>query len=77
MPLFQIIWNIPFLAAGFGLKTLFFAKKGFGKEYVAGLKNGIAISRKNKDRKFKADSGRRYIQVQIQLYRNLYRLLKK
>ena len=77
MPLLQILWNAPFLVAGFGLKALFFTKKGFGREYVAGLKNGITISRKNRDRKFKADSGRRYIQVQLELYRNLYRLLKK
>ena len=77
MPLLQILWNAPFLAVGFGLKALFFAKKGFGREYAAGLKNGISISRKNRDRKFKADSGRRYIQVQLELYRNLYRLLKK
>ena len=38
MPLLQIILNLPFLAAGFLIKFLFFALKGMGKEYLAGIK---------------------------------------
>ena len=34
MPLLQIILNLPFLAAGFLIKFLFFAVKGMGKEYA-------------------------------------------
>ena len=41
MPLFQILLNLPFLLAGFGAKFLFFAGKGFGKEYLAGIRNGF------------------------------------
>lgn len=38
MPLLQIILNLPFLAVGFLIKFLFFAVKGMGKEYAAGIK---------------------------------------
>ena len=38
MPLLQIILNLPFLAAGFLIKFLFFAVKGMGKSMRQGLK---------------------------------------
>ena len=41
MPLIQIILNLPFLVAGFLIKFLFFALKGMGKEYLAGIKKRI------------------------------------
>lgn len=52
MPLLQIILNLPFLVAGFLVKFLFFAVKGMGKEYAAGIKNGFSISMKNKKFRF-------------------------
>lgn len=45
MPLLQIIWNFPLLLLGFSCKALFFATKGFGREYLAGIKNGILYRR--------------------------------
>ena len=48
MPVLQIILNLPFLVAGFGMKILFFSQKGMGREYVAGIKNGFQISHRNK-----------------------------
>lgn len=77
MPFLQIVWNFPLLLIGFSCKALFFAKKGFGREYLAGLKNGIQISRKNKEKKVKADSLGRYIEIQLELYKNIGRFLKK
>lgn len=53
MPLLQILLNLPFLVLGFGVKFLFFAGKGYGREYAAGIKNGFSISRKGK--KFRSD----------------------
>lgn len=41
MPAAQILLNLPFLAAGVVIKTLFFVKKGFAKEYVRGIYRGI------------------------------------
>ena len=77
MPFLQILWNSPLLITGFAVKAAFFAARGFGKEYLSGLKNGIVISVKNKDKKFKADSPKRYFAIQLESYKNLGKLLKK
>ena len=77
MPFLQILWNSPLLITGFAVKAAFFAARGFGTEYLSGLKNGIVISVKNKDKKFKADSPKRYFAIQLELYKNLGKLLKK
>ena len=46
MPFLQIILNSPFLLLGHIVKYLFFLKKGLGKEYVKGLKEGFALCSK-------------------------------
>lgn len=46
MPLIQRIVQFPFLVTGFLIKAVFFKRKGFGQEYVQGIKEGFAISRK-------------------------------
>ena len=55
MPLLQIILNLPFLAAGFLIKFLFFALKGMGKEYLAGIKNGFSISMNHRKFRFRSN----------------------
>lgn len=77
MPLLQIIWNFPLLCLGFACKALFFMRKGFGKEYIAGIKNGVMISRKNKDKKVKHRSFRTYIKIQLELYWNIVKFIGK
>lgn len=77
MPLLQIIWNFPLLFLGFSCKALFFARKGFGREYLAGIKNGIALSRENQDKKVSGIRPRRYVAVQCELYKNIIRFLRK
>lgn len=46
MALWQQVINFPFLAAGILVKYMFFKKKGFGKEYMEGLREGFK-TRKN------------------------------
>lgn len=77
MPLLQIIWNFPLLFLGFSCKALFFARKGFGREYLAGIKNGIALSRENQDKKVSGIKPERYVAVQWELYKNIIRFLRK
>lgn len=73
MPLLQIILNIPFLAAGFGVKLLFFTLKGMGKEYLAGIKNGMQISRKEKKVLFSVKHLPCYLKIQLELWVNVLR----
>ena len=51
MPLLQLIFNLPALCLGFLVKLVFFASKGYGREYAAGIKNGFSISRKKENRR--------------------------
>lgn len=72
MPLFQIILNAPFLAAGFGIKFLFFLRKGYGREYLAGLWNGFRLG--GKGRAGVPFAWKRmpvYLKIQLELWKNL------
>ena len=73
MPLLQIILNLPFLVAGFLVKFLFFAVKGTGKEYAAGIKNGFSISMKNKKVPFRMKHLPNYCKIQLELWINIVR----
>ena len=79
MPLLQIILNLPFLSAGFVIKTLFFIKKGFGLTYIKGLCRGAALCFSKEGRaqkvRFEKDRLYSYIVIQLELWRNIwYRL---
>ena len=73
MQLLQIILNLPFLAVGFLIKFLFFAVKGMGKEYAAGIKNGFSISMKNKKVPFRIKHLPNYCKIQLELWINIIR----
>lgn len=81
MPLMQWIWNLPFLIPGFFLKYLFFCRKGMGKIYLRGLRNGLKRLASPAGRAHKVPFRPRhlgnYLAIQGQLYLNLIRFLKK
>ncbi len=78
MPALQLVLNLPFLVIGFLIKMLFFARKGMGREYVLGLIGGIRLSISPCGRRHKQCFDRRrignYVSIQIELWRNLFRL---
>lgn len=80
MPLLQIIINLPFLLAGFLIKTLFFIKKGMGKDYVSGLIKGIKLSASPEGRrhkqKFHVRNIKNYVSIQLLLWRNMLRIFE-
>lgn len=79
MPLVQMLINIPFLLVGFGVKALFFIRKGLGKEYAAGLVSGIKLSAslvgKQHKQSFQMKRMPYYVRIQWQLWCNLLRLV--
>lgn len=76
MPLIQLLLNLPLLFAGFAVKTVFFAKKGLGKDYLLGLCNGVGlcVSAKGRENKvpFQREQLRQYILIQLELWRNIW-----
>ena len=75
MPFLQIVINSPFLLAGFAVKWLFFLKKGLGKEYVSGLKDGIRLCREGKKEKYFGKNLSNYLKIQLELWLNVVRRL--
>jgi hypothetical protein len=80
MPPVQLILNLPFLVVGFGVKTIFFARKGMGKEYVKGLADGFRLSKSENGKShkvgFRASRILNYIKIQLLLWANLFRLIE-
>ena len=81
MPVGQLILNAPLLILGFLIKIIFFAKEGFGKEYIAGIKNGFTISIKGKKEgkktRFQWKNLPNYLWIQWELLINIFRRFKE
>lgn len=77
MPLMQLVWNLPFLLAGFFIKWLFFVRRKMGVIYLKGLREGLArcASPEGRGRKvpFRPRNLWRYLRIQWELYANLIR----
>ena len=77
MPFFQIIINSPFLLLGFFVKTLFFIRKGLGRTYLNGLREGVALCNSPEGRKkknvFYLKNMGHYIKIQWYLWVNILR----
>lgn len=77
MPPLQVLINLPFFAAGFGIKCLFFWRRGFGKIYVKGLMRGFRIYYREGGRAmhvpFRLRNLGNYLQIQGELWVNLMR----
>ncbi|MBQ8597714.1 MAG: glycosyltransferase family 2 protein [Lachnospiraceae bacterium] len=75
MPLLQFVLNLPFILAGYLIKTLFFAKKGLGKTYVKGVGAGVKLSLSKEGRKNKVKFSFRHLKnyawIQWQLWKGM------
>lgn len=73
MPLFQLILNFPLILIGFGIKACFFILKGYGREYLSGMKRGYLMC--TQGRKYPYDSRfiKNYCVIQLELWLNMFR----
>ena len=77
MPFLQIILNSPFLLLGHLVKWLFFLKKGLGKDYVHGVREGITLCKREKKVRFLWENLPNYLVIQLELWLNMVRRLKR
>uniref|UniRef100_UPI004055E2F9 glycosyltransferase family 2 protein n=1 Tax=Acetatifactor sp. TaxID=1872090 RepID=UPI004055E2F9 len=81
MPLLQQVVNFPFLVVGFTLKFLFFCRKKMGILYLKGLWTGLKRCFSVEGRKhkvpFRWENLGNYFAIQLQLYVNTFRIIKK
>ncbi len=79
MPSGQILLNLIFLIPGFLVKAVFFALKGFGKEYILGIIRGFRMSRKGlaegRHVPFSLKRLPVYVKIQLELWVNVVRRL--
>lgn len=71
MPVLQLLLNMPFLLVGLGIKYLFFVRKGLGKIYRKGLKEGVSMCHREKKVKFCWKNLPAYGKIQIELWINI------
>ena len=64
MPILMFILNLPILIIGYGIKTLFFCLRGFGKPYLAGAKEAFKLFGELDKPKFKFKNIPNYILIQ-------------
>lgn len=77
MPFLQILLNSPFLLIGFLIKWMFFLKKGLGQDYISGIAEGFSLCRQGKKVRFYWKNLSHYGRIQLELWLNMLRRLKK
>ena len=75
MPALQIVLNLPFFLIGFGIKALFFICKGYGREYLSGMKRGYLMCVQGRKFPFSARFMKNYCKIQLELWINMVRRL--
>ena len=73
MPALQIMINLPFFLIGFGLKALFFIFKGYGREYLSGMKRGYLMCVAGRKYPFDPRFIGNYCRIQLELWLNMIR----
>jgi len=75
MPLLQLIVNLPALVVGTLVKGLWFWKKGFGKEYRAGLWEGVKSLYKIKKIPYRGKQLKHYLHIEWLLIQNTFKYI--
>lgn len=75
MPTLQIIINLPFFLIGFGVKALFFICKGYGREYLSGMKRGYLMCYQGRKFPYSGRFFANYVKIQLELWLNMFRRL--
>jgi GT2 family glycosyltransferase len=77
MPLLQLLINLPFILLGMFIKYIFFVRKGLGKEYRQGVREGLKTLHKIKKVPFRWKHLWNYIRIEGLLILNLFRYIRE
>ena len=67
MPFLQLAVNLVPILLGMGLKYMFFKKKGFGRDYAAGVKEGLATAKKCRKVPYSRERLKNYLAIEWEL----------
>lgn len=73
MPLLQLAFNLIFLIIGFIIKYIFFVKKGYGNDYLKGLKEGLNSLDRIEKIKYKNVRLANYLSIEWILIKNTFK----
>lgn len=73
MPLLQLILNFPLILIGFGIKAVFFIAKGYGREYLSGMKRGYLMCTQGRKNPYDPKFFKNYVRIQLELWLNMFR----
>lgn len=76
MPIGQLLLNFPFLFCGFTAKAAMFATRGYGREYICGLVDGLKGAKSLKKSPFKAKRTLNYLKIELMLIDGLLKQLE-
>ena len=68
MPPLQLLVNALPIGAGMAVKYLFFKKRGFGADYLAGVKEGFATAGKCKKVGYRPEHLKNYLAIEWELF---------
>ena len=71
MPLLQLLLNLPFVLVGILIKMAFFIKKGEGKAYFSGIREGIVLAFTTGKYSFSGKNIGNYVKIQLELWINM------
>ncbi|MBR6023767.1 MAG: glycosyltransferase family 2 protein [Methanobrevibacter sp.] len=77
LPIPLKIINFIFLFLGFGIKYIFFLKKGFGSTYLEGIREGLSTRSKIEKVSFKRSNLKNYFKLEYKLIINTLKFLRK
>ena len=77
MARWQILINLPFLAAGCLIKFIYFLPKKLGFVYLKGLWQGVLLSRKGEKFQYIPENFDRCCKIQWILWKNIIQILRK
>lgn len=75
MPAIQLIINLPFILLGFFIKWIFFYIKGFGSEYIIGIKEGIKNLNKIEKIVVKRKNIKNYVKIELDIILNTFKYI--
>jgi len=76
MPFIQLLINSPFLLLGFLIKYGLFIRRGYGRDYAAGIKEGLENHKKITKVPFQFKNLGHYFFVEAQLIFNVFRFIE-
>ena len=77
MPLPFLVWNLPWFFLGYVIKGIYFAKKGFGADYLEGVKEAFQTLKTVEKQPFHLRDFGNHLVIQLELYIHTWNIVQE